>query len=174
MVYQLLNITTGQKILCSETQYKERFIKKLVNGEPVWKKIKEFETVEEAIGVEKSLVAPEIKLSTDIIRELIYKFVNENNGAILTDPQILEIATVLNDMNVLETVEPKVEEPKACACGCKTEDIETIVVENPNPFEMSFDRLKSFLDSIGIKAAPQIKKLEKLQTLIPEIYKTQN
>ena len=174
MVYQLLNITTGQKILCSETQYKERFIKKLVNGEPVWKKIKEFETVEEAIGVEKSLVAPEIKLSTDIIRELIYKFVNENNGAILTDPQILEIATVLKDVNVLETVEPKVEEPKACACSCETKTVEVDLSKLVDPFDLEFDGLKTWLVDSGISVAPQIKKLEKLQTLIPEIYKTQN
>jgi|GEM_PF-6147728 len=150
----IYNIVTGAKKTVAEKLWIDYFKGKTKNGKKEW----ELAPIQKGDYKESNADAKEIpqtnKMSIDSIKT-----------ALLTDKEFLaELKSIIC------VCDEKVTSEKTC-CNFNHETNENEVI---NPFNFkSSDELRTWLNSQGIDMPKTVKKLETLQTFIPEIYKKQ-
>lgn len=151
MIYEIYNTQTGEKKLSRDNLYKNHYAKKFHNGQPIWKIIRQVDKLQNAF-IEPEVKKEEPKPAEITIESLIKELETKT-----------KVKVTFNEFDGSFNICPIANMP----------EIPTNISNEIAPFEMDFETLKTWLSEQGIKVPFNVKKLETLQMLIPEIFKTQ-
>jgi hypothetical protein len=165
MILEIYNTQTGEKKVSSKHTWDNHYSKKFKNGSEIWKVIREIDSLETYNNELRGIQTPQPIQEVEKIVNDVFEF--ESNR--ITLDQILVKLQEQIPANVLYNES----ENSYTITLAKPEITEITNVTNyepDHPYSMDFDMLKIWLNNQGIATAPNVKKLETLQKLIPEIY----